>query len=50
MCAVQNAVVCDDADQEALLTASLCMSYNDTIDETVAVPHEIIPEMSWLLY
>ena len=47
--ALKNAVVCDDVDQEALLTASLCISY-DTIDETVAVPHEIIPEMSWLLY
>ena len=34
--ALKNAVVCDDADQEALLTASLCMSYNDTINETVA--------------
>ena len=29
-------MVCDDADQETLLTASLCMSYDDTINETVA--------------
>ena len=33
---IKDAVVCNDADQEALLTASLCMSYNDTINETVA--------------
>ena len=34
--ALKNVVVCDDVAQEALLIAGFCMSYNDTINETVA--------------
>ena len=33
--AFENVVVCNDTDQEALLIAGFCMSYNDTISETV---------------
>ena len=29
-------VVCDDAAQETLILKGICMSYNDTINETVA--------------
>ena len=34
--ALKNVVVCDDADQEALLIAGFCMSYDDTINDTLA--------------
>ena len=33
---LRDTVVCDDAAQETLLIAGLCMSYDDTINETVA--------------